>query len=161
MDRSHPVARITEKVSGSALFAKIAPSLVPRLDRLVYKLTGGRRMMSQGPVPTLMLTAIGAKSGEPRLVPLACIPDEGCFYLVGSNFGRQNHPAWTTNLMKNPRAEATFEGKTFVVDAHLLDSAEKAHIWPHIISKWPNFDIYVERSGRDLRVFRLDPVENP
>ena len=38
-----------------------------------------------------------------------------------------------------------------------LSRSEKATTWPRLVSFWPNYDLYVERSGRDLRVFRLDP----
>jgi hypothetical protein len=34
------------------------------------------------------------------------MPEEGgAFVLVGSNFGRPEHPAWTANLLRNPEAE--------------------------------------------------------
>jgi hypothetical protein len=43
------------------------------------------------------------------------------------------------------------------VKAHLLDADERAAIWPQLLKVWPNYDTYVERSGRELRVFRLEP----
>ena len=42
--------------------------------------------------------------------------------------------------------------------AHLLDESDTAAAWPRLIRIWPVFDRYVERSGRDLRVFRLVPA---
>jgi deazaflavin-dependent oxidoreductase (nitroreductase family) len=59
--------------------------------------------------------------------------------------------------MKNPDAEVSFQGKTTSVRAHLLTTEEKAEAWPRLVKFWPNYDVYTERSGRDLRVFRLDP----
>ena len=70
---------------------------------------------------------------------------------------RLEHPAWTANLMANPDAEVSFKGKSTPVRAHLLTTDEKAQVWPRLVQFWPNYDVYVERSGRDLRVFRLDP----
>ena len=49
----------------------------------------------------------------------------------------------------------SFRGAQFAATAHLLDPDEKAETWPRLIERWPLFDQYVERSGRDLRVFRL------
>ncbi len=144
------------KMAASPGFAKVAPSVVPRLDRLVHRLTGGRTTMSAGMVPTVILTTTGSRSGEPRTVPLACMPDDGALYVVGSNFGREHHPAWSTNLVKAPHARASFEGEDYDVVAHLLSAHDKAEIWPRLIDAWPAYDNYVERSGRDLRVFRLD-----
>lgn len=150
--------RAVQKLAGSPLFAKVAPSVITPVDRLVHRLTGGRHILSEGLVPTLVLTAIGARSGEPRTVPLACVPDDDVIYLVGSNFGREEHPAWTANLLRNPRATVSFEGRTFPVEASLLGVEEKAAVWPKLRAVWPNYDVYTERSGRDLRVFRLDRV---
>jgi deazaflavin-dependent oxidoreductase (nitroreductase family) len=153
--------RAVQKVAASPLFAKVAPPVVTRVDRLVHRLTGGRHILGEGLVPTLVLTTVGAKTGARRVVPLGCIPDGEVIYLVGSNFGRREHPAWTANLRKTPRATVSFEGRTFEVDATLLSAEEKAAVWPKLLAVWPNYDLYTERSGRDLRVFRLEPTDPP
>jgi deazaflavin-dependent oxidoreductase (nitroreductase family) len=150
-----PIGRATQKVAGSPLFAKVAPPILTPLDRFVHRISGGRYMLSRGMVPTLMLTTTGAKSGQPRTVPLACIPDGDTIYLVGSNFGREHHPAWTGNLLKTPQAEVSYEGDTFPVEARLLTDDEKTAVWPKVLEIWPTYDRYVARSGRNLRVFRL------
>jgi F420H(2)-dependent quinone reductase len=51
-------------------FPPIGKRIFPRLDRFVYRLTGGR-MVSAGPVlfPTLLLTTTGHRSGTPRTTP--------------------------------------------------------------------------------------------
>jgi deazaflavin-dependent oxidoreductase (nitroreductase family) len=153
-----PVGRAVQKVAGSPLFSKVAPPIITPLDRFLHRISGGRVMLSRGLVPILVLTTTGAKSGQPRTVPLACFPDGDGFYLVGSNFGREHHPAWSGNLLKTPRAEVSFEGRDFPVEARLLSDEEKAEVWPRLLDIWPTYDRYVERSGRNLRVFRLDPV---
>jgi deazaflavin-dependent oxidoreductase (nitroreductase family) len=149
------LGRLVQKVAGSRAFAKVGPTLAPRMDRIVYKVSGGRIMASRGMLPMIMLTATGAKSGLPRSTPLATVPLDGDFIVVGSNFGQESHPSWSANLIAHPDASIAFEGDEFPVHAHLLTAEEKAEIWPGIIEVWPLFDTYVERSGRDLRVFRL------
>jgi deazaflavin-dependent oxidoreductase (nitroreductase family) len=119
--------------------------------------SGGKFISSGGLLPSMVLTTTGAKTGQKRTTPLATKPDGAGWYVVGSNFGRDTHPAWTANLIKNPDAEVSFKGKTTLVTAHLLTPEEKAETWPNLVKFWPNYDVYTERSGRDLRVFRLDP----
>lgn len=150
--------RSMSKLSSTKGFAKIAPKIVTNADRFVYKLTRGKRVLtnSSSVLPVLMLISTGAKTGEPRQVPLATIPDGDLLYLVGSNFGREKHPAWTGNLIKTPEATVTYEKETFGVTATLLDADEKAKVWPKLLALWPNYDGYQERSGRDIRVFRLE-----
>ena len=150
-----PIGRLVSRATAGPTFARIAPKVVAPLDVLVHRLTGGRHIVSEGLVPTVVLTTIGAKSGEPRTVPLACLPDHDDFYVVGSNFGRDHHPAWTTNLLASPRATASYRGESFEVVATLLDADAKAAVWPRLVAIWPNYDAYTERSGRDLRVFHL------
>src|SRR5581483_4284986 len=151
------IGRAVIKMAGSRTFMKVGPKIVPHMDRLLHKVTGGRVVMSAGMLPSLVLTTTGAKSGQRRTTPLATKPAGDSWYVVGSNFGREKHPAWTANLIAHPDAEVSFRGKTTQVRAHLLSAEEKAEIWPQLVAFWPNYDVYVERSGRDLRVFRLDP----
>ncbi len=41
--------------------------------------------------------------------------------------------------------------------AHPRSETEKAQVWPRLLAIWPSYDDDVQRSGRDLRVFRLEP----
>lgn len=151
------LGRAVQKMAGSPIFAKLGPKVVPKVDRFLNKISGGRLMTSAGIVPSLMLNVRGAKSGQLRRTPLATVPLDGSWYIVGSNFGREKHPVWTANLMANPDASIGFRGKSIDVTASLLTEDEKAAVWPKLTEAWPNYDVYVERSKRDLRVFRLDP----
>ncbi len=154
------IGRAVQAIASSRWFARVAPVVVPRVDRLTHRLTGGRFMLTdRGLVPMLVLTATGAKSGQPREVPLACMPDGDGLYVIGSNFGRADHPAWTANLLAHPDATVSFEGETFPVTARLLDADEKEQLWPRILEVWPSYQVYTERSGRDLRVFRLERTD--
>ncbi|MFC6887217.1 nitroreductase family deazaflavin-dependent oxidoreductase [Actinomadura yumaensis] len=149
-----------QRVSGAAWFSKVGPKVVPPLDRALHKLTGGRFLVGQALVPSLVLTTTGAVSGQPRQAPLACLPEpDGTWVVVGSNFGREKHPAWTGNLLKNPGAEVSFRGRTTRVTARLLDEDERAEVWPRLLKVWPVYDRYEERVDRRLRVFRLTPVD--
>ncbi|MCU1500074.1 MAG: hypothetical protein JWM47_4027 [Acidimicrobiales bacterium] len=156
------VGRATRKVATSATFRKVGPRVVPRVDRALHKLTGGRVLVSRMLVPSLLLTTTGRRSGLPRESPLACVPDDdGGWWVVGSNFGQERHPAWTGNLIADPSATVSYGKATTAVRAELLDDAAKAEVWPRLTATWPAFDNYVESSGRNIRVFHLVPVGPP
>lgn len=152
------IGRAVRKMATSKGFRKVGPKVVPPMDRALNKLTKGRFIVSKFLVPSLVLTTTGQKSGLPRESPLACVPGDGGWFVVGSNFGQEKHPAWTGNLLAEPKASVTFEGAVHPVTARLLDPEEKAERWPDLVAAWPAYDDYVESSGRDLRVFHLTPT---
>ncbi len=154
-----PVGRAVHKVSASPGFRKIGPKVLPPMDRVLHRLTGGRVILSRFLVTSLVLTATGQKSGLPRESPLACVPDPdtGGWWVVGSNFGQEKHPAWTGNLLAEPKASVSFDNHDTPVTAVLLDDDQKAAVWPKLVQAWPAYDDYVASSGRSIRVFHLVP----
>ena len=150
-----PIGRVVQRVAGSTGFARLAPPILTRLDRAVHKVTGGRVQLSRALLPSLMLTTTGRRTGLPRVAPLATLPDGDDLIVVGSNFGREHHPAWSSNLLAEPEATVSYRRETFPVTAHLLTDEEKDAVWPELTKMWPNYDRYSERAGREIRVFRL------
>ena len=76
------------------------------LDQLVSKLTGGKRSFAAiaAGLPSVILTASGAKSGKPRTVALLGIPHPDGVAVVAANYGDAKHPAWYHKLKANPAA---------------------------------------------------------
>ncbi|PNE35909.1 MULTISPECIES: nitroreductase family deazaflavin-dependent oxidoreductase [Streptomyces] len=150
-------ARLVQKISSTRAFARVAPHVIPALDRAVHRLSGGRTLLSTRMLPGVVLTATGARSGRPRRTPLACMPqDDGGWLLIGSNFGRPGHPAWTGNLMKNPEAEVSWRGRDIPVRARLLTGEERERAWRAAVAFWPPYAAYQARVEREIRLFRLD-----
>ncbi|MFF4213343.1 nitroreductase family deazaflavin-dependent oxidoreductase [Streptomyces sp. NPDC001796] len=150
--------RIVQKVSSTRAFARAAPHVVPALDRAVHRLTGGKVLLSAQLLPGVILTSTGARSGLARRTPLACMPEEGgSWLLIGSNFGRPGHPAWTHNLLTHPEAEISFRGEDIPVTAHLLRGSEREAAWKAALAFWPPYATYQERVEREIRLFRLVP----
>ena len=52
----------------------------------------------------LLLTSTGAKSGQPRLAPLAYLTIDGKMFIIGSKAGLDTNPDWVHNLRANPTA---------------------------------------------------------
>ncbi len=149
--------RLVQKMSATRTFARAAPYVVPALDRTVHRLTGGKVLPSARMLPGAVLTVTGARTGLPRRTPLACFPEEsGTWLLIGSNFGRTGHPAWTANLLKNPAAEISWRGRDIPVRARLLGGEERARAWAAVLELWPPYAAYQARVTREIRIFRLE-----
>lgn len=157
-DVQGPVGRTVRRVATSAAFRRVGPKVVPPVDRVLHRLSGGRVVLSRALVPSLVLTTTGRRSGLARETPLACMPDGDGWLVVGSNFGREAHPAWTANLLAHPDATVSVGGRDVPVRATLLSEPEKAAAWPRLVATWPAYDDYARTSRRDLRVFRLSPA---
>ncbi len=149
---------LIQRLVATDWFMRAGPWLTRRFDRTLHRLAGGRPI-GGGVLPTLLLTSTGAKTGLPRSTPLACWPDpDGSLLIVGSNFGKDHHPAWSANLIRTPEARVGFRGREFEVTAVLLSGEERAAAWPGLVERWPVYARYADKSGRQLRVFRLIPV---
>lgn len=143
-------------VAGKAWFAKVGKRVIPPIDKVLYKASKGRvGTMSGTGFNGLLLTTVGRKTGKERSVPLLYVPHDGKYYLTGSNWGQEQHPVWTLNLLANPEAKLTIKGKVVPVTARMLEGEERLEIWKVLTHTWPNYDIYTDRSGRELRVFEL------
>ncbi|MER6912370.1 nitroreductase family deazaflavin-dependent oxidoreductase [Streptomyces sp. NPDC000594] len=148
--------RLVRSVSSSPLFARVGPHVVPAVDRWVHRLTRGRVLPSARALPGAVITSRGARSGLPRTNPLACMPErDGSWILIGSNFGRPQHPAWTANLLAHPEAGMSWRGREFRVRARLLEGAERDEVWARALAFWPPFAVYQARVERRIRIFRL------
>ncbi|MFC8365808.1 nitroreductase/quinone reductase family protein [Streptomyces griseorubiginosus] len=149
--------RIVQKVSSTRGFAKVAPHVIPALDRAVHRLTRGKVLLSAQMLPGVILTSTGARSGLPRRTPLACMPEEKdrTWILIGSNFGRDTHPAWTANLVAHPDAEISWKGADIPVRATLLTGEERAAVWKTALAFWPPYATYQARVEREIRLFRI------
>ncbi|WP_413758484.1 nitroreductase family deazaflavin-dependent oxidoreductase [Streptomyces sp. MMBL 11-3] len=154
--------RLVQKVSSTRGFARVAPHVVPALDRAVHRLSRGKVLLSARLLPGVVLKARGARSGLPRRTPLACMPEgrdgegaAGSWLLVGSNFGRADHPAWTGNLLAHPEAEISWRGRDVPVTARLLRGAEREAAWAALLEFWPPYATYQARVDREIRVFRI------
>ena len=92
--------------------------VLPRIERLLARLTGRRVQLSALLVPSLVLRSTGARSGEIRETELMYTPDgHGRAIVAGTSFARQRHPAWTYNLLAHPDAEILVRGRAMRVRA--------------------------------------------
>ncbi|SFS16031.1 deazaflavin-dependent oxidoreductase, nitroreductase family [Microbacterium sp. cf046] len=146
-------------ISRTRWFRRFATTVLPRIERFVSRITGGRLQLTAVVVPSLVLHTIGARSGEPRDAPLMYTPDgSGRAIVAGTNWAGAKHPAWTANLLAHPDAEITVRGRRMAVHATLIPDAERDATWAIMEAQWPDYREYERDSGRTARLFRLQPV---
>jgi deazaflavin-dependent oxidoreductase (nitroreductase family) len=160
-DRANVVQKVLRRFAasgpGSWLFARI----MHHVDRPVHRLTRGRHTLASllAGIPVVMLTTTGAKSGQPRTVPVLGIPMQDGVAIIASNFGQDRHPAWYHNLRAHPDAEVVVDGTHRRVRAVEADDERRAQIWQQGLRIYPGFDQYERRAAhRRITVFVLEPA---
>ncbi|OBI93181.1 nitroreductase family deazaflavin-dependent oxidoreductase [Mycobacterium asiaticum] len=103
----------------------------------------------------LLLTTTGAKSGQPRLSPLAYFRVDGKLIIIGSFAGADFDPGWVHNLRANPQAHIEVGTDAFDVTARELPPAEREEIFPKIVAAAPGFAEYQAKTSRVIPLFEL------
>lgn len=131
--------------------------IAPRVDPPLLRLTGGR-VSSVYPVPVMLLTTTGAKTGKPRTLPLVYLDDGDAIILIASNYGRTSHPAWYRNLVANPKVEVLAGKKSGTYSAsEITDAAERDRVWDLALDMYAGYGDYEGRAGdRTIPLVRLE-----
>lgn len=129
--------------------------LIGRLHAWLWKLAGGKLGNAFGRAPFMMLTTKGCKTGRSRATPVLYLQDGPDLIVVASFGGNDMHPAWYLNLEQCPEAEVLIKGERRRVVARRVSPEEKKVIWPRLVKKHPNFDIYQQRTSREIPLLRL------
>ena len=121
-----------------------------------YRETGGEVGYLWNGVPILLLTTTGRKSVEPRTTPLIFARDGADLLVVASQGGAPTHPNWYLNLLDRPEAEVQVQADRFPVAARTASDEERPRLWDVVRGPWPNYDVYQERTDREIPVVVLD-----
>lgn len=111
----------------------------------------------------LLLTTIGAKSGEKRTSPMMYFPNGDTRIVVASKSGADTHPHWYHNLMKNAEVhvEASVEGGIEEYDAvaSAMPEKERAVKFAEIGATNPGFAEYQTKTDRTIPLVTLSRVD--
>lgn len=106
----------------------------------------------------LLLHTTGAKSGQPRVSPLAYFRIDGKLIIIGSFAGSPVSPAWVHNLRANPRARVEIGTEQFPVTARELPSDERDALFEKVTAAAPGFAEYQSKTSRVIPLFELQPA---
>lgn len=108
--------------------------------------------------PLLLLHTTGAKSGQPRLAPLAYFNVDGKFIIIGSKAGADTNPDWVHNLRANPQAHIEVGTDAYDVVASELSREERDELYPKVVAEAPGFGEYQAKTSRVIPLFELTRV---
>ena len=116
-----------------------------------------KRARRKGSTKTLVLTTIGAKTGQQRETLLGSFPDGDNAWLIIASFGgNAKNPAWYHNLAAHPdQVEIEVGGRKAKVTATQLSGAEREAAWDRVVAVQPRYAGYVKKTDRVIPVIRL------
>ena len=113
-----------------------------------------------GKLPTLLLTTIGRKSGEPRHLPLLYEKTNAGYIIVASKGGSPSHPAWYLNLLATPECEIRVGAEHHHVIARIAEGNERLEFWNLMAKLYPPYNDYQAGTDREIPVVALEPAES-
>jgi deazaflavin-dependent oxidoreductase (nitroreductase family) len=153
----NPLQRVARNPSAYRWLVLPARPVAVRLEAVLRFVTGGRvGVLDLAGLPCVQITTKGRKTGLARTATVQCVPVDDGLVLVGSNWGRPDHPSWSANLQAAERVNVRGHGDFFTAKARLLTGEERDRTWATVVAHWPNYQVAQERAdGRRFRLFLL------
>jgi deazaflavin-dependent oxidoreductase (nitroreductase family) len=108
--------------------------------------------------PTLLITTIGRKTGNPRRSALIYGKDGDNYVILASNGGAPDAPLWYHNLVANPKVELQVDSEQVQATARTAAGDERARLWKLMAEIWPAYDDYQTKTDREIQVVVLEPT---
>jgi len=132
---------------------------IHRVDRTLLGLTKGKHSLAEilG-WHIIEITTIGAKTNQPRHLPLVGIIDDKKIAVIASSFGREHNPGWYYNLKAHPECDVLLNGRSGKYTARETEGEEYQRYWQMAVSYYAGYEKYKERAAhRKIPVIVLEP----
>lgn len=107
----------------------------------------------------LLLTTIGAKSGQVRTNPVAYTTDGDHIIIMASKGGAPTNPDWYYNLKANPMVTVELGREQFQARAVVAEGAERDRLFRQMAEVMPGFADYQRNTTRQIPVIILERQE--
>ncbi|WP_336623279.1 nitroreductase/quinone reductase family protein [Nocardioides cremeus] len=128
--------------------------------RVIAQFRAGEEIEGMRRDDLLLLTTIGARSGEPRTSPMMFHREGERLFVIGSANGARRDPSWCHNLRARPTVTVEIGRGTYRASAVVLEGAARAGAWSSITAAHPFFhDHETSAAPRVIPVVELVPHE--
>jgi len=107
----------------------------------------------------LLLHTQGAKCGQERINPLACVKDGDRCVVIASKGGAPTHPDWYYNVVANPQVTVEVGTETFQAQAVVAEEPERTRLYDKMVEVMPGFEGYRRNTTRQIPVIVLIPMK--
>ena len=107
----------------------------------------------------LLLHTLGAKSGQERVNPVACVMDGDRLVIIASKGGAPSNPDWYHNLVAHPLVTVEVGAETFQARAAVASGPERTRLYQKMVEVNPGFADYEKKTTRVIPVVTLTRVK--
>ena len=125
----------------------------------LFEATDGAKGADMQGLPIIVLTSVGARSGQLRKTALMRVEHEGEYAVVASLGGAPKNPVWYFNLVKNPDVELQDGAVKADYRAREVMGDEKTVWWERAVAAYPPYADYQAKTDRQIPVFVLARAE--
>ena len=108
--------------------------------------------------PMVIITTTGAKSGQPRTIPLVYLPDGDRVVIFASKAGAPTNPDWYHNLKAHPDLVVEVGSETYAAVAEDITGDERDRLFAAQVAVMPGFQTYADNTTRLIPVVALNRV---
>ena len=106
-----------------------------------------------------LLEVTGRKSGQQRVVSVACYPYRDSVVVSASNSGKESHPAWYLNLQANPELSVQLGKERFAAVAEEVPDDERDALWEKVVELNHHQGDYLANTERRIPLVYLRRVQ--
>ena len=106
--------------------------------------------------PIVVITSVGAKSGNLRKNPVMRVERDGAYLAVASKGGADDNPEWYHNFVAHPEVDLQDGSDKDTYRVRVLDGDEYDDWWAHAVATWPTYAQYKEKTDRKIPLFLLE-----
>lgn len=139
----------------------VSPAIIKAVSALHecwYRMTGGLIGGNVLGTPILLLTTTGSKTGRRHTTPLVYLEDGDSLVVIASNGGNPKHPAWWSNLKRDPQGEVQVGPRRMAVLAEEAQGQERERLWQAAVDLYSGYAGYQESTDRRIPVVLLRPA---
>jgi deazaflavin-dependent oxidoreductase (nitroreductase family) len=110
----------------------------------------------KGRASLILLTTTGAKTGQPRIIPLMRVDDGNRLLAVASKGGAPKHPDWYLNVLAHPEVTVEVDSEKFTTTARVLTGKERERAFKRAVEVFPPYGDYQKKTAREIPVIALE-----
>jgi deazaflavin-dependent oxidoreductase (nitroreductase family) len=103
----------------------------------------------------LLLHTVGAKSGQERINPVACVADGDRLVIIASKGGAPTNPDWYHNILAHSLVTVEVGTEQFQAQAAIASEPERTRLYNQMVEMMPGFAEYQQKTTRIIPVITL------